>query len=128
MAIDMKSAPISVRLLEPPIEPQDREQTLLFTELLAIGTTVPVVACEVAAVRHVLHAEEDIQRLTAHGERAIDRLPWPYSFEVSRFSTKSSTPSEYPSPALVSGNRISRTLNVSPMLASDTVGRSLATG
>src|ERR671911_236245 len=72
MAIDMKSAPISVRVLEPPIEPQDREQTLLFTELLAVGTTVPVVACEVAAVRHVLHAEEDIQRLTAHGERAID--------------------------------------------------------
>src|SRR6478752_8351862 len=57
--------------LEPPVEAENREDALLLAELLGVGAAVPAVAGEVAAVGDVLHAEEYVERLPAHGERAV---------------------------------------------------------
>src|SRR5512146_281597 len=57
--------------LEPPVEAKDREETLLLAKLLGVGAAVPSVAGEVAAVGHVLYANEHVERLPAHGEGAV---------------------------------------------------------
>src|SRR6478672_3076494 len=57
--------------LEPPVEPENREDALLLAELLGVGAAIPAVAGEVAAVGDILHAEEYIERLPAHGEGAV---------------------------------------------------------
>src|SRR6187401_1792429 len=56
---------------ETPVEAQDREDALLLAELLGVRAAVPGVAREVATVGDVLHANEQIQRLSAHGEGAV---------------------------------------------------------
>src|SRR5690242_3773719 len=57
---------------EPPVKTEDREDALLLPELLRVRSAVPGVAREIAAVRHVLHTGEDIQRLSPDHERAVD--------------------------------------------------------
>jgi hypothetical protein len=57
--------------LEAPVEPEDREDALLLAELPGVRAAVPAVAREISTVRQILHAEEDVERLTAHGERAV---------------------------------------------------------
>ena len=56
---------------EPPVETQNRKDALLLAELLGVGAAVPLVARKVLAVGHVLHAAEDIQLPSAHGEGAV---------------------------------------------------------